>query len=66
MKTRSLVSSDGQTWTVDDSDNTYKFVDIDLSGFTMSSQFSAAFDANMNHKGDKLFIDDIQVVGEGP
>ena len=66
-----LVSPDGQSWTVvktwnaADSDDTYKFVDIDLSAFPSTSQFFIAFDAEMNSAADKLFIDDIQIVGQG-
>lgn len=63
-----LVSSDGtiwytvKTWTAADSDNTYHFVDIDLSSYTMSSEFWIAFDAQMNATGDELYIDDLRIV----
>ena len=61
------VSPDGvsfttvKTFTSADSDDTYHFVDIDLSSFTMSSQFFIAFDGIMNATQDKWYIDDIVV-----
>jgi hypothetical protein len=63
-----LVSSDGsnwttvKTWTSADSDDTYHFVDIDLSPYTMSSKFWIAFDAyTMDEADAKLFIDELSV-----
>jgi hypothetical protein len=50
-----------KTWTPADSDNTYHFVDIDLSPYTMSSQFYVAFDANMNSTGDYFYADDMVI-----
>ena len=61
------VSPDGtnwtvvKTWTSADSDGNYKLVDIDLSAFTMTSQFFIAFEGNMNSSGDRLLIDNIEV-----
>ena len=61
------VSSDGiswtvvRTWTSADSDGIYKLVDIDLSSFTMTSQFFIAFEGNMSNAGDRLLIDNIEV-----
>ncbi len=65
-----LVSSNGVSWTVvktftaADSDNAYHSYDIDLSGFTTSSQFWIAFDAEMSASGDLLYLDDIQIAGQ--
>lgn len=62
------VSPDGTSWTTvktftsADSDDTYHFFDIDLSSFSMTSQFFIAFDANMNAVGDRLFIDNVDVM----
>lgn len=61
-----LVSSDGvswttvKTWTSADSDGVYKLVDIDLSAFTMSSQFFVAFRGDMSNNSDRILIDKIQ------
>jgi hypothetical protein len=65
-----LVSPDDTNWTtvktwVDgDDDNVYHFCDIDLSGFTMSSEFWIAFDAQMSASDDYLYIDDLKMVSE--
>ena len=62
-----LVSSDGtnwttvRTWTSADSDSVYKLVDIDLSSFTMTSQFFIAFEGDMNNAGGRLLIDNIEI-----
>ena len=64
---RVMVSPDGiiwtvvKTWTFVDSDGIYKLVDIDLSSFTMTSQFFIAFEGNMSSKYDRLLIDNIEV-----
>lgn len=50
-----------KTWTSADSDNTYHFVDIDLSPFTMSNQFWIAFNSGMNSPNDNFYIDDLLV-----
>jgi len=50
-----------RTWTVADSDNTYHFVDIDLSPYTMSSEFYVAFDAQMSDTGDYFYVDDMLI-----
>lgn len=63
-----LVSPDGaawttaESWTSADSDNTYRFVDVDLSPYTVSAQFWIAFDAKMSANDDHLFIDDLLLV----
>jgi predicted ribosomally synthesized peptide with SipW-like signal peptide len=48
-----------QTWLEGDADNTYHFYDIDLSGYTMASEFYIAFDAQMSDTDDYLYIDDL-------
>jgi len=60
------VFSDGnwttvKTWTSADSDGVYKLVDIDLSGFTMTSQVFIAFQGEMSSFADRLLIDNIEV-----
>ena len=63
-----LVSPDGaawstaKSWTSVDSDNTYRFVDVDLSPYAVSTQFWIAFDAKMSANDDHLFIDDLLLV----
>jgi hypothetical protein len=62
------ISSDGSDWTTvktwadGDDDNAYHFWDIDLSSYTLSSQFWIAFEANMQQTSDYLYVDDIEVV----
>jgi len=64
---RCLVSSDGSNWSTvknwedGDDDNLYRFYDIDLSPYTLSSQFWVAFEADMVEEDDYLFIDDLSV-----
>ena len=66
-----LVSPNGSTWTivrewdVSDSNNTYHLVDIDLSPFTMSSEFWIAFEAQMAEREDRFYIDDLVIVRPG-
>ena len=63
------VSSDGvnyttvMTFTAADSDDTYHFYDIDLSNFEMTSGFHIVFDAEMSGRGDRWYLDDIEIVG---
>lgn len=52
-----------KTWTSADSDDTYHFNDIDLSPYTMSSEFWIAFDSDMNNDSDFFYVDDIEIVG---
>ena len=67
------VSEDGEswttveTWTEADSNDTYELVDVDLDelGLVMTSGFSIAFDSNMDHTQDLLYIDDIELVVQG-
>ncbi len=64
-----LVSPDAiswtavKTWTSADSDDTYHFVDIDLSPYAMSSEFWIAFDSGMNNKNDYFYVDDLRIAG---
>ena len=64
-----LVSSDGVNYTTvkvftsSVSDNNYHAYDIDLSGFTMTSNFRIAFDANMSASNDYFYVDDIDIIG---
>ncbi len=64
-----LVSSDGVNYTQvrlfnsSASDNQYHPYDIDLSGFTMTSNFRIAFDANMSSTSDYFYVDDIDIIG---
>ncbi len=65
---RCLVSSNGvdwtivETWTSADDDDAYHFYEIDLSSYTLSSEFCIAFQADMSGTGDELYIDDLKVV----
>ena len=67
-----LVSPDGSNWTVmktftsSDSDNAYHFYAIDLSGLGISSQVFIAFDAGMSSSADYWYVDDVEVVSNGP
>ncbi len=45
------------------SDNQYHYYDLNLSGFTMTSNARVAFDANMSATSDYLWVDDIDIVG---
>lgn len=62
-----LVSPDNVTWTTvklftsGDSDGVYRLVDIDLSSYSMTSQFYIAFEGNMSNPSDRLLIDKIEV-----
>lgn len=64
-----LVSPNGtsfsvvRTFTSAQSDGTYHFYDIDISGFAMTSGFTIAFDAGMNSTGDQWYLDAIAVEG---
>lgn len=63
------VSEDGvnytqvYTFTNSVSDNVYHSYDIDLSGLSMTSNFSVVFDAAMNSSKDYWYIDDIDIIG---
>ncbi len=63
------VSSDGvsfttiKTWVNGEDDNIYKFYDFDVVSF-IGSNFTIAFDANMNQANDRIMFDEVRVVGE--
>jgi hypothetical protein len=48
-----------QTWVDGNDDNVYRFYDIDLSGYSMSSQYYVAFDAEMGDTNDYFYVDDL-------
>jgi len=64
-----LVSSDGsqwttaKTWTIADSDDTYHLNNIDLSLYTMSSEFWIAFDWGNFDKKVSFYVDDLVITG---
>jgi len=58
-----IVWTTVKTWTSADSDDTYHLVDIDLSPYTMSSEFWIAFDSGMDKKNDFFYVDDLRIVG---
>ena len=64
-----LVSENGTGWTVvhtwvdGDDDNIYHFFDIDLSPYTLTSEFWIAFDANMADFRDYFYVDDLKIKG---
>lgn len=68
---RLRISDDGinwtdiYTWTSANSDDTYYEYELDLSPYTMSSQFFIWFDAAVSNAGDKFFVDVVQIV-HGP
>jgi hypothetical protein len=66
------VSPDGVTFTTvkvftsADSNNTYRYYDLDLTSFMMTTTSRIAFDAEMSSDVDYWFIDNIQVTGVRP
>jgi len=64
-----LISPNGTDWTVvytwvnGDDDNTYHFYDIDLSSYTLSSEFWIAFDSNASATSEYFWVDDLQIQG---
>ena len=54
-----------KTWTNADDDNTYHLTDIDLSPYTMSSEFWIAFESGMDHRNDYFYVDDLRIVSTG-
>ncbi len=42
-------------------DNVYHYADIDLSAYSMVSNFTIRFEAHMSNTGDYLYIDDLVV-----
>ena len=66
------VSADGinftviHTWVDGDDDNVYRFHEFDLGSFPppLNSTYTIAFDANMQQRKDRIFIDDLKLIGE--
>lgn len=62
------VSSNGSTWTVvrtwidGQDDNVYRFEDIDISSFSMTSSFWLRFQANMSGGANNFYVDNLSVV----
>src|SRR4030043_1504362 len=62
------VSSDGINWntvlTFTDvlDDNVYRYYDLDLSSYKMTSQFWISFNADMNSTGDYFYVDQLDIV----
>jgi hypothetical protein len=67
-----LISPDGtdwtvvRTWTIADSDNTYHFYDINLSSYSLTSQFWIAFKANMGQTTDYFYVDYLDITYTHP
>ncbi len=65
---RCLISPNGSDWTTvrtwvnGEDDNVYRFNDIDLAAYGLSSTLWIAFEADMSGTGDYLYIDDLAVV----
>jgi len=64
-----LVSSNDTDWTtvhtwVDDvdDDDVYRFHDIDLSPYELTSEFWIAFQANMSGNQDYFYVDDLEII----
>jgi hypothetical protein len=51
------------TLTPTQSNNTYRFYDISLGSFAMTSTFTIIFDAEMSSTNDSWFIDNIRITG---
>lgn len=64
-----LVSGDGInwlsliSWTVDDSDWEYHFVEVDIPKEVRTDQFRVAFEANMSSLFDFFYVDQLEIVG---
>ncbi len=64
-----LVSGDGvnwyslASWTVDDIDWNYHFVDVDIPEPVMTEGFWLAFEANMSSSSEFFDIDDLKIIG---
>ena len=52
-----------RTWTSSEPDNTYVFVDEDLSGFTGTNQWVVKFDIQGDAADDRFFVDDLKLFG---
>jgi FtsP/CotA-like multicopper oxidase with cupredoxin domain len=51
------------TFTAADSDDQYRFYDLDLSALPLGNTIRVVFDANMNAVNDLWYIDDIEISG---
>lgn len=64
------VSPDGisftivRTWTSADADSIYRYEDIDISSFSMTTSFYIAFDANMSGGANDFYVDDLKIVSQ--
>lgn len=64
------VSPDGisytvvRTWVNTDADGIYRFEDIDISSFSMTTSFYIAFDANMSSGANDFYVDDLKIVSQ--
>lgn len=64
------VSPDGvtftavRTWTSADADGIYRYEDIDISSFSMTTNFYIAFDANMTSTANDFYVDDLNIVSQ--
>jgi hypothetical protein len=62
-----LVSSDGSdwttvyTWTNTDADDVYRYYDIDLSKYELTSEFWIGFNTGMNDADDYFYVDDVSL-----
>ena len=69
---QALISPNGidwtvvRTWTDLDDDNTYHFNNIDLSSYTLTSQFWIAFSANMGQTTDYFYVDNLEITYTHP
>jgi hypothetical protein len=49
------------TWTDVDSDNAYHYYDIDLTSYSLTSQFRIAFNAHMSATNDYFYVDKLDI-----
>ncbi len=62
------ISSNGTDWTTvrtwvnGDDDSIYHFYDINLTPYSLSSEFWIAFESNASGTGDQLYVDDLKIV----
>jgi hypothetical protein len=64
-----LVSNNGttwyslKTWTVDDDNGDYHFVELDIPSECLTAGFRVAFLTDMSNASDRLYVDDLSIVG---
>ena len=64
------VSPDGASYTVvrlwsdGEDDDVYRFEDIDISSFSMTSTFAVVCQSNMSNNSDIFYVDDLKVVSQ--